>query len=308
MKALIPRIFRTGGIVDGEDVNENLRSLARDIKRNNDRRYTYCTVSIPLDGMVDTDTEAERQVYFGVPNLLQAEVVAVELSIYAAGTEVWTLSVLDSDGRTETLTATSAGATTEAYDSSSMPLQFSSTCVLTMSAPAASTITRGSITLSLRCDRQVNDGNSRLDYEPAFVDATTSTAGSVLDTQLQAAQLAVESDDANDWDIRVECYLARNFSTVQTWRSPSGNGRGEAAVNCFAVGTAADEVDFADGYAGGFAANIVCSGTSAVDAAATEYWTAANGDPTDSGDDSIFTMTPTTGTAISVAYMFVWWR
>ena len=106
MKAIIPRIFRTGGIVDGEDVNENLRSLARDIKRNNDRRYTYCTVSIPLDGMVDTDTEAERQVYFGVPNLLQAEVVGVELSIYAAGTEVWTLSVLDSDGRTETLAAT----------------------------------------------------------------------------------------------------------------------------------------------------------------------------------------------------------
>lgn len=304
MKALIPRLFRDGTIVDGEDVNENLRSLARDIKRNNDRRYTYCSVSIPLDGMVNTDPAGAREIYFGVPNLLAAEIVGVELSIYAAGSETWTVSILDSNARTETVSATAAGATTEAYASSARPLQATSTCILSFSATGGSTITRGSVTLSLRCDRQVNDDRTRLDYEPTFVDATTSTAGSVLDTQLAAAQLAVESDGANDFDVRVECFLARNFSSTQSWRMPSGNGRGEVAATSFAVGTAADEVDFT----GLFAANIVCTDPSVTDAAATEYSTAANGDPTDPGDDDTVVITPTTATTINLAYCFLWWR
>mgnify|MGYP003437598486 CR=1 FL=1 len=62
MKALVPHVFRVGEVLEDERVNQNLQRLSSDITRSQDKRYTYCSVVIPIDGVADTDTPAERTV------------------------------------------------------------------------------------------------------------------------------------------------------------------------------------------------------------------------------------------------------
>lgn len=309
MKALIPNIFRTGGIVDGEDVNDNLRSLARDIKRSNDRRYTYSTVSIPLAGLTQTATQALRTIRFFRPVIASlvfpVEIVGMELSVFSATGATWSVSVTDDNGVTETLSTTTAGVTEEAYDATNRPLQMSTSQSVdfVFSADASNTITAGFLVLHLRCDRHAQNGTTRVDYEPDLVDASTSSAGSVLDTQLAAAQTAVTADAANGIDLRCECVLARNFSTDQRWALPSGINRVGISMIGVLVAAAAEVVEFEDGTNN---TPVTATGTSDIVEDFSSLVTKSN-DPTDTADDVPVSFTMQSSGPIALAYAFLWW-
>jgi hypothetical protein len=304
MKAIVPNTFRTGEILDEEHVNDNLRSIARDIKRSQDRRYTYCSVVIPLDGLANTDTEAERTIKLIRPaSDYPIDVVGCELSVYAATGATWTATCTDENSRTVTLSATTAGATTEAYDSSNAPLQSSaSDLTFVLAGSAASTLTRACLVLHLRADRHQQDGGTLTTYTPGLVSAASSTAGSVLDTELTNAQAAVTSDETNVLDMRCVCLMANDLASAIDFNLPSGAGMTGAAMTATAVGAAARSVEVTD------KTNTLTLNTTGTSNLITGTGTlvSTNDDPTDTTDDLVVTITPTGGT-ISRVFVFLWW-
>jgi hypothetical protein len=311
MKAVVPHRWFTGDVLSGSDVNENLRAIARDIKRSQDRRYTYCSVVIPIDGVADTDTAAERTV--PVPHAVfsgayPVDVVGVELSVYATAGATWTATVTDENSRTLAIDVATAGATTEAYDATNVPLQLSTSDELqfVLSASAASTITRGTLTVHLRCDRHQQNGGTLTTYTPGLVNASSSTAGSVLDTELTNSQLAVTSDETNTSEMRCVCFMANDLTAAQTWRLPSGAGTTVLNATMYVVGVAARAVDMLVSQTpGSTTLTVTATGTSnLVDGSSTIART-SNDDPTDTADDVVVTLTPTGGT-MSRVFAFIW--
>lgn len=313
MKALVPNVLRFDHVLDSEYVNENLRAIARDIKRSQDKRYTYCSVVIPIDGVADTDTTAERTVPMPRPvfagNTMPVDVVGMELSIFSGTGATWTATVTDENGRTVVLSATTAGATVEAYDGSNAALQISSADELTfvLAGSAANTITRGTLTLHLRCDRHQQVSGTLVTYSPSLVNASTSTAGSVLDTELTNAQLAVVDDEGATYDMRCICVMANDLAAAQTWRVPSGRGTFALNSHVYAVGTAARSVALDVTIGAGFVtATAATTGTSNLIDTSSLVADTEDDDPTDTADDVVVTLTPTGGT-ISRVFGFLWY-
>lgn len=305
MKALVPNTFRTGTIVDGEDVNDNLRAIADDVNRNLSRRYTYCTVPIALDGVTDALSAALRSIRFATPSSRKTTIVGVKLSIYATAGVTWTLTCSLSSHTFNSIALTTAGATTEATAISTQNLEVASgtPATFTLAGSAASTIARGTLYLTLRSDRFSQPSTTATPYSPTFVDASSSSAGSVLDTQLTAAATAVTNDAAAAEDLRCECFIARNFSASQIWTMPSGAGRTAAGVIGSIVATAADAADIKD--QGGTLFSLTGTGTSnTVNGTGTQA--SRSDDPTDTTDDTVVTISPTSGT-IELLYTFFWW-
>jgi hypothetical protein len=301
----MPYTFRTGGIVDAEAINGNLRAGARDVGRNLSRRYTYCQTVIPITGMVNTDTSAQRDVSMVVPTNYRASVVGVELVIYATAGVTWTLTV--SDGTiTDTVAVATAGTTTKASGGLTRTFTRASGSAFTfvMSASGASTITAGFIVVHLRCDRgNAPTSATHAGYTPTLLQSTSSSAGSTLDTQLQALEMAVTTDNTNDEDLRVECFLARNFAAAVTWNVPSGAGRtavsSQYGIVCAAIETVTVAVTSATSGA--------VSGTGTGNTVTGSITHASRSDaPTTSADDTTVTLTPAGGT-VELAYVFVWW-
>jgi hypothetical protein len=311
MKALIPHRFGTGDVLSGTEVNTNLRAIARDVGRSQARRYTYCSVIIPIDGVVDTDTAAERTVPFPRPvngaNAFSVDVVGVELSIYAATGATWTATVTDENSRTVVLSVVTAGALVEAYDASNVPLQISSAADLrfVLSASAANTVVRGYLTLHCRMDRHQQDATTLTAYTPGLVSASTSTAGSVLDTELTAAQAAVTSDEGNDDDMRCVCVMANDLAATQTWRLPSGAGCSVTSLHAYVVGSADSlDVDILTSE-GSQTVNAAATGTANVVSASSSPTATRPDDPTDTADDVTLSLIPT-GATVSRAFGFLW--
>lgn len=313
MKALVPNMFRENYVLDSESVNENLRAIARDIKRSQDKRYTYCSVVIPIDGVADTDTTAERTVPMPRPvfagTAMPVDVVGMELSIFSATGATWTATVTDENGRTVVLSVTTAGATVEAYDSSNAALQISSADELLffLAGSAANTITRGTLTLHLRCDRHQQIDGTLVTYTPSLVNASTSTAGSVLDTELTNAQLAVVDDEGATFDMRCMCFMANDLAASAIWRLPSGFGTFALDSHVYAVGAAARSVDLVSVVGATTNTNTVATTGTAdlVDNDSLVNGTESD-DPTDTTDDVVVTLTPTGGT-ISRVFGFLWY-
>lgn len=314
MIPFVPYTFRTGGIVDVEHVNGNLQQMSSDVGRNLSRRYTYCQTIVPLIGMVNTDTEAARTVFFRDPTAA-IDLVAVEAVIYSASGATWTVTITNQTV-SDSFTVDTAGTTTKAsgglnrlfslqqataYSNASWSPTSVTGYRIVLSASAASTITSGYLVLHFRGDRANlanHDG-----YNPTLLQATTSTAGSVLDTQLTAFESAVTRDTTNASDFRVECFLARNFAAARTWNVPNGSDRIANASWCAVVGNVGESVQFA---ATPSTATVNANGTSGQVFGAL---TAGNGPdaPTTSGSDTIVTLTPVGGT-VELAYVFLIWR
>lgn len=224
--ALVPNRFVTATNLDPESINDNLEAIAGDTQHNLDKRYTYSCIRFNLDGVVDTDAAALRQLAIRQPGSGHCvEVCMVEFFIYAAGTAVWTLSC--SDTTWPSITTTAAGATTESTPAISLvPVQVSSSSsdlTFTASASTGSTITAGQIVVHLRCDRG-QQGTSHAGYSPTLVNSASSTAGSLLDTELTAAATAVGHDTTNDVDLRADLFMVRGLvsGSSHTWNIPSG--------------------------------------------------------------------------------------
>ena len=311
MKAIIPHKFGTGDVLADVDVNENLRAIARDVGRSQARRYTYCSVVIPIDGVANTDTAAERTVPFPRPTSLgdsfNVDVVGVELVIFATAGVTWTATVTDENSRTVTLEVDTAGATTEAYAASNIPLQISSADDLrfVLSASGASTVTRGYLVVHCRMDRHQQDGATLTTYTPSLITAASSTAGSTLDAELTAAQAAVSSDEGNDDDMRCVCVMANDLAAGQTWLFPSGSGTSLMSVHVYGVG-ASDGIDLQTTMAEGVTiTSVAVTGTSNVVSGSAAYAGTRPDDPTDTADDVNVLMTPQ-GAPVSRAFGFIW--
>lgn len=304
MKALTPYTFRTGAIVDELNVNGNLRRLADDVNRNLSRRYTYSPpIVVPLDGIANTDTAAQRMVRFDRPTADNpVEVVRVELFVYAASGVTWTLSC--SDTSWNPITVATAGATVEATAESTTVLAIPDGGVdFTVSASGAGTLTRAWMVLHVRCDRGVQGATpNHAGYSPTFVSAATSTAGSTLDTQLTVLAAAVTNDANNAQDLRCQCFVARNFSTSQSWNLPSGAGQTGLAWRGYIVATAADAFTTGGTLS---AATLTGTGTSNI-VAGSGTVTSTSDDPTTTGSDITVTLSSVSGT-VETAILFVWW-
>jgi hypothetical protein len=311
MKAHIPRTFRTGAIVDSEDVNANLQAISRSITRNVGQRYTYCPISVDITGVVDTDTAAERTIPFCRPRIgatpLPLDIVGVELSIFATAGATWTLTATDENGTVFTLATATAGTTTEGYNASNVPLQLDSATRLdfVLSASVGSTITRGTVTLHVRADRNSQGtGAVPASYSPTLIDASTSTAATAINAEITAAAAARTVDQLRQLDVRGCCLVANDLTAAQTWRLPSGAGSVALCMLIAAVGTAARSAAASDGTN---TATANTTGTSnIVDAANVSGPIGQNDDPTDTADDLVITLTPTGG-AISRVFVFLWW-
>ena len=312
MKAHIPRTFRTGGIVDSEDVNANLQAIARSITRNVGQRYTYCAVPIDVTGFVNTDTAAERTIPFigavpGGTGFAPVDVVGVELSIYATAGATWTLSTTDENGTALALAVATAGTTIEGYGASNVPLQLASAARLNfvLSASAASTLVRATVTLHLRCDRQIQNGEVAPSYEPALVDASSSTAAATINAELVLAAAARAQDqNPNNQDMRCTCLSAVD-PAVPIWRIPVGEFMTPQYAVGTAVGTGGNSVAITD--QGGTIMTISTTGLSTIDEDEGYFGTTLTypSDPTDTADDLVITLIPSG--AISRVFVFLWW-
>ena len=309
MKAIVPKTFRTGAIVDSEDVNANLQAIARDLGRLIDARYTYSTVTIDVTGLNDTDTAAERTIPFrgfNAPTGSPIDVVGVELSIYGAVGDTWTLSTTDDNGTVLALGVDTITATSEAYGSSNVPLQLATSARLdfVLSSPTTATITRGTVTLHIRCDRHAQSGATPPSYVPTLIDASTSTAATAINAQLTLAAAArATNSNPNNLDMRCTAIVIDNLAAVQTWRIPIGESTPDFSV-ASAVGTAARSVAISDGTT---TITINTTGSSnIVDSGDYLSPPLLPGDPTNTADDLVLTLTPTGG-AISRVFVFLWW-
>lgn len=314
MKAIVPYTFRTGAIVDAESVNGNLRQMSSDVGRNLSRRYTYSQCVVPLSGMTNADTEASRTIFFYNPNS-PIDLVAVEAVIYSASGVTWTATITN-ERVTDSFTVDTAGATTKASGglnrlfsltqaTNYTNANWSPTTVtgfrIVMSASGASTITSGYLVLHFRGDRA--NYQNHAGYTPTLLQSGTSSAGSVLDTQLTAFEGAVTRDTNNADDFRVECYLARNFAAAVTWNVPSGALRVGNVSYCAVVGNVGESVQFA------ITPNTVTIngvGTAGVVFNSLTPGTRTD-DPLTSASDTTVTLTPAGGT-VELAYVFVIWR
>ena len=310
MKSVVPHTFRTSAIVDGETINGNLRRQASDVARNLDARYTYIPpIIVPFDGVTNALTTQLRTVLFNRPSSTNPiEIVRVEFFVYAASGVTWTLSANQLGGALTppwgSITLATAGLTTEAYAVSTTVIPVSTFGVqFEVSGSAAGAITRGWIVLHCRADRGVQGAApNHSSYTPTYVDAASSSAGSVLDTQLTALATAVTNDATNVLDLRCQCFLARNFTTTQMWNLPSGAGMTGLGFNGNITSAAATSFTTAGTISAvlatgtGTTANVTITGTvsNTVDA------------PLTTASDVTITMGTVAGT-VSLGYIFVWW-
>lgn len=308
MKALIPFTFRTGAIVDDEAVNGNLRALQRDIQRVADRRYTYSTLTFDLDGMADTDTAAARTIKIIHPASITAyfEIVGVELSVYATAGVTWTLT--DVGGLTsslETLTVDTAGTSTEAYDSSNRPLvagddQYAS---VRLSASAASTISRGTLTVHIRTDRHKQNNTAIGTFSPTMVTATTSTAAATLNALITAADTARDANAANATDLRGFAVAITGLASARTLRLPGMRTKSALQITGTVVAGVGESVAITDGTN---TLTLNGTGTSNLVEGTATLAAFPGDDPTDTGDDLVLTLTPSGG-SIERVVAFLWW-
>lgn len=308
MKAHIPRTFRTGAIVDSEDVNANLQAISRSITRNVGQRYTYSALSVDITGVVDTDTAAERTIPFCRPTngatLYPIDIVGVEVQIYATAGVTWTLTTTDENGTVFTIATVTAGATTEGYSASNVPLQIDSATRLdfVLTGSAASTITRGTVTFHVRADRHDQVTATPPAYSPTLIDASTSTAATAINAETTAANAARVLDAANAVDVRGCCVVATDLAAAQIWRLPSGAGAAGLRMVCAAVGAAARSVTANSGTG-----NVVVATTGTTDiVVGTSTLDNKSDDPTNTASDLVVTLTPIGG-AISRVFLFLWW-
>lgn len=311
MKAVMPYTFRTGGIVDAEAINGNLKAASGDVGRNLARRYTYSQTVVPISGVANTSTSDQRTIFHRNPIMT---LVAVEAVIYSVSGATWTVTI-SNGSLSDSFTVATAGATTKASGGLSRLFSVSQSSAFTnalwspttvsgnsivLSCPTASTITHGYLVLHYRGDRA--DGADHSGYTPSLVQATTSSAGSILDTQLNNFAAAVTRDTNNANDYRTECFVARNFTTAR-WDIASGAGRQASVAALAVVGTAGRSCDFT--ITPGGSQVVAANGTGIVFGTFTP--SDRPDDPTNSASDTVVRFI-TSGGSIDLAYCFLVWR
>ncbi len=329
MKAYMPHRFVTATNLDCERINDNLEEGARATQANLDRRYTYSHAEFPLDGVTDASATVLRQFAIRRPIAGQAvEIVSVEFVVYGAAGDTWTLACSDttwpsivavtSTADTESWPSTAAAALGFSFlrgpSTSNVPVSIpseSTDVTFTVSCPTGATITAGRIIVHLRCDRG-NQGTSHAGYTPTLIDSSSSTAASLLNTEITALTSAVSRDTTNDKDLRLETFAVRDLanSAALAVRMPSG-ARRIMRVQGYVVAAATETIEFA--LSGDITAILVTVAGSGVTARTTGGFTAItdvtqDDDPMDATDDLVVDISSHGGSvSILLAYINIWW-
>lgn len=307
---VVPNRFRAFAMLDDADINENWQALERGCRRNNDARYTYSTAVIDLGGLDSASTAATRtlpikmQGFWGASPATfdYAEVVGVELCVYAAA-GTWAATI-GNGTKSIAVSVDATSATVEAYGSSNAAFKWGAAETLSVVVSGTTgSITSGKLILHWRADRQIQQSAARVDYVPTLFDAATATTNTVWNDELTAVAASVAADLANDRDLRMEIFVARAVASTLTWRLPSGAGAVLTGFGCGIVGTAGEAVTVT---VGGTAVPLTATGTGS---AVTGQGTGAtfNDDPTDSTDDCVLSMAPTSGTP-DLVFCVLYWR
>lgn len=309
---MMPHRFVDLSNLDMEKVNDNLEAGARDVNRNLSKRYTYSSLIYNIDGITDGSTAVLRTFPIRRPGTNNAvEICGVELVIFTATAVTWTLTCSDSTWGPLSL-LTTASATTESYAArnQSVPVPSSSADVtFTLAASAASTVTAGYIVVHLRTDRG-DQGSSHAGYTPTLVDSASSTAGSLLDTELTALAAAVSRDTANAVDLRCECFTIRGLVTTGSavWRLPSGV-RTVHQVTQYLVSPVATDATAAITGTGIVGLSVTTTATGSTARAVntdTPTSSAIVEDPMDPNDDVIVTVTNDGAGTVDMALVLLW--
>jgi hypothetical protein len=300
-----PHRLVTGDQLDLERVNDNLEKLASDLNRSMDLRYTYSTSIVPLGGLTNASAEAARTFRLRRPfAAMRYEVVGVELVVYSTAGATWTLSC--SETAWPSITLATAGATTEARAVSPSRVQVAASNGIDfiVSSTDTSTITAGYLVAHFRADRG-SQGDTYTRYTPTLLNAASSTAGTTLDTELNAYEDSVDFNTAADSDLRIETFCVRGVNTSQTWRFPGGD---RDLVGVHLVNVAAIGVDVTLNIDAGLVATANGAGATVITSTIADVTglVPTGTDPMDPADDTEVEILPSGGTVV-VAYVTLFW-
>lgn len=310
---MVPHRFVDGSNLDMEKVNDNLEAGARDVNRNLSKRYTYSTLVWDIAGLTDASAAVLRTFAIRRPGTNNAvEVCGIELVIYTSVAVTWTVTCSNSAWAPLEL-ATTASATTESYAArlASVAVPSSSSDVtFALSASGASTITSGYLVVHLRCDRG-DQGSAHTGYTPTLIDSSTSTAGSVLDTQLTNLATSVTADTNNATDLRCECFVVRQvaLSTPIVFRTPSGARRiHSATMYVVDAGAGSAQLDLA-GDITAMTLQVAAAGatTLAVGSVVAGADATQSDAPMTPTDDLTITLSETAALTWDAITVLVWW-
>lgn len=303
---IVPRAMWDDGNLDVEAVNENLRGIARNIRRNLDLRYSTTSYVINLDGLQSSAALAARK-FFLMGNL---QVVGISFVVYAGAGAVWSLSST-SEPTWGGVSLTTEGDTNEVEVETSEAMPATAGDITIACTSGSGTITRGHIIVTVLCDRGQQGAASFAGYTPTLFSTTTSTAGATLDTELNNAAAAVAQDTGAQSDLRVMHYLARSLAPSQTvtWTVPSGKrtGAGANALQLFLSSNAAATVTLTISSTVLGTKSVICTpGNTSV----STLFNAADGDAcNDSSKDITITLSRGAdgGANIDLAQCFIVW-
>lgn len=153
MKHVVPNIFNAGDVIDNVRLNENIAYFCDRIDYLAEKRYVKSVIVLPINGLTNLSSLAERTIPLKAMPLSRFSLDAVELVIYSASVQPWTIT-RSGDPTWPGLTVTPV-ANTETNGITDIPMLISPTVQtdLVLDCPGASTISSGYVVLHLTVDR-----------------------------------------------------------------------------------------------------------------------------------------------------------
>ena len=305
MIPVVPNQFASANacpILDTTRINENFLALASDLTAMQEKRYTHSVVTFPLDGLMNTSAIEERRFNISTYTGRKAEIVGAQFVIYAATGATWTLSC--SNTAFDPVSVAAAGATVEAFSNSPDAVPVDTTNVtFTVSANAASTITRGYIVFFIRTDRFAQ-GTTILPYTPTLLSAAEPLGEAGIIDQLNSFEVSHDADAAASLNLRCMVFAVRNLTAgaSKTWRVPGGRLT-KSGIVAYGVGGTTQQAQIVFGGVFAGTLNMVTGSTVKLTQVSDVAFT---DDPTNSANDKVVTVNNLGGTTIGLVYIILW--
>lgn len=311
----VPRALYDGANLDVEAINENLRAISRNVRRNQELRYTTTTFTFFLDGIADTDAVVTRTLSLS-RSISGAifQIIHVEGRLCGTDAVTWTFTS-PTNATWGGFSIATTGAANEVVGQTNEPQPVGITADLLVTASAVGTITRGWVSVTILADRaQQPTASAFIGYTPTILSSVTSTAGSVLDTEITAAAAQVTLDTNAQTDLRVSVHQVRNLASGGSAAIilPSGfrTGAGTFALIVTAVApVGATITNQISGSFGTTARTVNGAGVTVAAGSSASFSSVDGNDPGTSSSDNTLTISRGVdgGAVAPLCYMFVWW-
>lgn len=314
MIPLTPNTFRDDEIIDDAIINENLLEAARQVNDSLAKRYSYSQIVCELDGLTDASSAGALSFKLHHADTI-GELISVQLVIYSTAAKVVTVTSSDT-GWTQDLAVTGLGSTTRAEGTSPCTVPFTSSGVtLTLSADSGTTITRGLLIASIRCDRILNSAGAS-DYEPTLIDSSTADVAAALDTALTDLETAVAADTAANEDWRAIGGFTRRSITSGTaaselvWRIPAAARVGGSlrVYGAIPAGTSVTWTLKDEAAATVATKTIAGAGTGTLSTEVASFTDTQPDDPHTSGSDYTLEVSVSGAGTVDLTYAILWMK